>query len=85
MIKQRVLDILKEKGLKQTYLIDKLGITRQALHIQLNSDAIQLNSLTKIATALDVPIEQLFTTTQKTYTNTCKCPHCGKPIEVYLK
>lgn len=85
MIKERVLEILKEKGLKQTYLIDKLGVTRQTLYTQLNSETIQLNTANKIANILNVPLYELFVSPNHLKSENCICPYCGKPIKVRLE
>lgn len=86
MIKNRVLEILKEKRLKQTYLIEKLNISRQALNVQLNSESIQLDTANRIAKALDVPLYELFVDTKKlANTNILVCPHCNKPIKIHLE
>ena len=81
----RIKDIMKERGLTAKELAEKLGITAPTLSIQIQNDSNpRLDSLEKIAKALDVPVYDLF---EKPHTlnGTVTCPHCGKPIELCVK
>lgn len=81
----RIKEIIKEKGFTQQAFANKLGITRGGLIQLLESPSYP--SLERIATALDVPLWQLFATTEEVQEtkNTIICPHCGKPIELDVK
>lgn len=55
----RIKEILKEKGMSVVQLADALNISRQALSKQIGGKML-LETAERIATALDVPIWQLF-------------------------
>lgn len=55
----RIKEILKEQGVTINELADKLGISRVTLSTQINGTA-NIVSYEKIATALNVPMWQLF-------------------------
>lgn len=55
----RIKEILKERGITINELADKLGISRVTLSTQINGTA-NIVSYEKIATALNVPMWQLF-------------------------
>lgn len=78
----RIKELIKEKGYTQQDFADKLGIARESLSRILNSPSYP--SLEKIATALNVPMWQLFASPNeiepKTGTAVITCPHCGKII-----
>lgn len=82
----RIKDILKERGITINELAEKMGLNRVTLSTQINGTA-NIASYEKIATALDVPIWQLFASSQEVQEtkNTITCPHCGKPIELEVK
>lgn len=64
----------------------KMGLNRVTLSTQINGTA-NIASYEKIAAALDVPMWQLFASSQEVQEtkNTITCPHCGKPIELKVK
>lgn len=82
----RIKEILKAKGMTINELATKLNISRQALSKQIQGKML-VETAQKIATALDVPIWQLFASEEEvkpdTDTPSLTCPHCGKPI--YIK
>ncbi|MDD1539531.1 XRE family transcriptional regulator [Riemerella anatipestifer] len=55
----RIKEILKEKGITQTEFAGTLGISQVGLNKLINGNP-SLSSLEKIATALGVPIKELF-------------------------
>src|SRR5690625_3019254 len=61
MIKVRLKEILKEKGMTMTELHQKTGISQNALSLLANgkSNGIQFNTLEKIITATNTSIEDL--------------------------
>ena len=81
----RIKEVIKEKGYTITSLSEKLGIARESLSRMLVSPSYP--TLEKIAAALDVPLWQLFASSQEVQEtkNTITCPHCGKPIELEVK
>ena len=82
----RIKDILKERGITINELAEKMGLNRVTLSTQINGTANSA-SYEKIADALDVPMWQLFASSQEVQEtkNTITCPHCGKPIELKVK
>lgn len=77
----RIKEILKEKGISQKDLAEKLGISPPSLSQSLNGNAT-INLLEKIADALGVPLFELFAERE---TGVITCPHCGKKILVEAK
>lgn len=56
----RIKDICKEKGMTLEELAKKLGILRTSLSQALTRNSFSTDKLKEIATALDVPMWQLF-------------------------
>ena len=81
----RIKDLLKEKGASVNELGERLGISRVTLSTQINGTA-NIVSYEKIATALDVPMWQLFASAdevqEKKEGTAITCPHCGKSIKL---
>ncbi len=58
-ISKRIKLLLKESGIKQSYLADKLGVQRQAISRLLNSKVIKSKYFSEIASVLGVSTEYL--------------------------
>lgn len=83
----RVKEILKAKGVTQQGLADMLGVTKISVAKTLTGNPTQ-QTLEKIATALDVPMWQLFASpgeVVKEITGGDRCPHCGQPIKIRIE
>ena len=81
----RVKEILKDKQLTLNDLAQELGVSRQALYLQINNNP-RISTLQRIADALGVPVGQLFDE-QPAGTadhNTITCPHCGAKLVINL-
>lgn len=80
----RIKEVIKEKGLTITSLADKLGIARESLSRMIVSPSYP--TLEKIATALNVPMWQLFASPEEVQPKkdgfSLTCPHCGKSIKI---
>ncbi len=78
----RIKELIKEKGYTQETLAKKMGITRGGLIQLLESPSYP--SLERIATALDVPMWQLFVSPAEVAKETKgeTCPYCGQPIAI---
>lgn len=84
----RIKELLKEKGVTINELADKMGISRVTLSTQINGTA-NIASYEKIATALNVPMWQLFASPEevrhKSDALSLTCPHCGKDINIKVE
>ena len=84
----RIKDILKEKGVTINELAEKMGLNRVTLSTQINGTA-NIASYEKIATALDVPMWQLFASPEEVRSKkdglSLTCPHCGKDINIKVE
>lgn len=89
----RIKDILKEKGITQQDLANKLGVTRISIVKTLANENPTQNTLERIATALNVPMWQLFAAPEEVQANPESngtqiiCPHCKKaiPLEIGIR
>jgi transcriptional regulator with XRE-family HTH domain len=81
----RVKEITKSKGLTMQQLSEKLGVTRDTLTRNVNGNPT-IETLSKIATALEVPIWQLLASPEEVQlpsnAHSIKCPHCGNEFPV---
>lgn len=77
----RIAEILKENGMTQTDLAERIGISRVGLSKAINGNTT-ITTLRKIAVALGVTVPELFAPQP---TNTITCPHCGKPIKIKIE
>ena len=66
--------ICKQKNITQKELAEKLGITDISLNQTLRGKYPQLQTLERIASALNVPITELF---EPLATDKIVCPKCG--------
>lgn len=80
----RIKEILKEKGITSKELATKLGVTSGAIsqYISENGNP-NLKTLERIATALNVPIQELFSPPTENKI-TLICPHCKGVVNVSL-
>lgn len=85
----RIKELLKEKGLTQQELADMVGVSYQSMKQTLNASSVTTATLEKIATALNVPIWQLFASPEevrpKSDALTLTCPNCGKDINIKVE
>lgn len=84
----RIKDIIKEKGITQQILADRMGVSLSAVRQMVGAQSLTTSTVEKIATALDVPMWQLFASpgeVVKEITGGDRCPHCGQPIKIRLE
>lgn len=84
----RIKDLLKEKGLTQQELADMVGVSYQSMKQTLNAPSVTTSTLEKIATALNVPMWQLFASLDevaKGQNSVLHCPVCGAKLELKRK
>ncbi len=82
----RIKEVLKEKGITQQELADMIGVSYQSIKQTLNAPSVTTATLEKIATALNVPMWQLFASPEEVQPKkdsvSISCPHCGKNINI---
>ena len=60
-VKNRLKEILDERGIKQNWLAEKAGVTKQTIsNLIKNRFSVSLEIAIKIANALDLKIEDIF-------------------------
>lgn len=74
----RIKEVIKEKGMTITELADKMGINRVNLSNMVNGNPT-VETLTKIASALNVPVTELFDAPKE---GVIHCPKCGTEIKL---
>ena len=74
----RVKEICKSKGITIGDLAERMQMQRESLSRATNGNPT-LDTLSRIAEALQVPISELFDHPQS---DTINCPHCGGKIKV---
>ena len=74
----RIKAIIKQKGFTMQEFADKLGIARVNLTKTINGNPT-IETLTKIADALNVSFIELF---EPSATDIINCPYCGGKIKV---
>ena len=75
--KLRIKELLKEKGMTQAELAEKLGITPISLNQQLARNTFTLDRLEEIADIFGIRVNDLFDNVYKV-----KCPKCGEEINI---
>ncbi len=79
----RVKEILKAKGMTAKELAKLLNVSEGSLSLTIKDGANpSVQTLEKIATALGVPVAELFETPKD---GVITCPHCGKRINIEVK
>lgn len=85
----RIKELLKEKGLTQQELADMVGVSYQSMKQTLNASSVTTSTLEKIATALNVPMWQLFASPEEVQPKkdslSLTFPHCGKDINIKVE
>lgn len=85
----RIKELLKEKGYTQQELADMVGVSYQSMKQTLNAPSVTTSTLEKIATALNVPMWQLFASPEEVQPKkdgvSVKCPHCEKSFNINIK
>ena len=80
----RIKELIKEKHYTQQELADKMNVSLSAVRQMVAAESLTTATLEKIATALNVPMWQLFASPEEVaqQTKSDTCPHCGQPIVV---
>ena len=78
-------ETLKQRGLKQNELADRLGINRVSLSRLLSDkNDMRISTIKKIADAIGCDVAEFFTPDEKAEHNTITCPHCGEKLVINL-
>lgn len=84
-MEHKIKELIKEKGYTQQEFADLLGMSRVGL-AQIVNGKPSYPTLEKIATALNVPMWQLFASPDEVKgeedQNTITCPNCGKKFKM---
>lgn len=75
----RIRELLKDRNLNISELAEKINVKRESLSRIVNGASTSADTLQRIASALNVPITELFEQPQQ---NIINCPHCGGKIRV---
>ena len=75
----RIKELLKEKGITLLELSEQIGVKSPHLSVALSEKGNPtIATLEKIATALNVPVTELF---EQPATDIINCPYCGGKIK----
>jgi transcriptional regulator with XRE-family HTH domain len=80
--RERIKEMCNKRGITQKELAEKIGITDISLNKTLRGQYPQLQTLERIADALNVPIADLF---EQPASDTIICPKCGAKLEFKAK
>ena len=81
----RIKEIMVEKGMSSVSLADIIGVSKVTVSNLINNKTMpSVETLEKIATALNVPMWQLFAPPEEIAKQAKNdlCPHCGMPISI---
>ena len=76
----RIKEIIKEKGVTAKEVARRMGVKPPHLSRAINENTT-VETLKKIAAALDVPIAELF---EKPANSVTHCPYCGKRLTIEI-
>lgn len=85
----RIKEILKKNRCTQQMLADRMNVSLSAVKQMVSAESLTTATLEKIATALNVPMWQLFASPEEVNPRkdalTLTCPHCGKDININIE
>lgn len=84
-ITSKIRAVMVQKGITQTELSKRLGITQAAVSSQLGRN-IRMDNFISICEALEINPGEVFQDSSNDGTiTTAICPHCGKPLQITIK
>ena len=77
--------VLKQRGLTQNELSERLGINRVSLSRLLSDkNDMRMSTIKKIADAIGCDVSEFFTPADTADHNNITCPHCGAKLVINL-
>ena len=81
----KIKEALKQRGLKQNDLAERLGINRVSLSRLLSDkNDMRISTIKKIADAIGCDVAEFFSQVETEDHNTITCPHCGAKLVINL-
>ena len=81
----QIKEALKQRGLTQNDLADRLGINRVSLcRLLSDKNDMRVSTMKKIADAIGCDVTEFFTPAETEEHNTITCPHCGAKLVINL-
>ena len=81
----QIKEALKQRGLKQIDLAERLGINRVSLSRLLSDkNDMRISTIKKIADAIGCDVAEFFTPEETEDNNVITCPHCGAKLVINL-
>ena len=81
----QIKETLKQRGLTQNELAERLGINRVSLsRILSNKNDMRVSTIKKIADAIGCDVAEFFAPAQTADHNVIICPHCGEKLVINL-
>ena len=81
----QIKETLKQRGLKQNELADRLGINRVSLcRLLSDKNDMRISTIKKIADAIGCDVTEFFTPAEEEEHITITCPHCGAKLVINL-
>ena len=78
-------EVLKQRGLTQNELADRLGINRVSLSRLLSDkNDMRVSTIKKIADAIGCDVTEFFAPAENAEHNAITCPHCGEKLVINL-
>ena len=82
---KQIKETLKQRGLTQNELAERLGINRVSLSRLLSDkNDMRISTIKKIADAIGCDVSEFFTPAETEGHNTITCPHCGAKLVINL-
>ena len=81
----QIKETLKQRGLTQNELSERLGINRVSLsRILSDKNDMRISTIKKIADAIGCDVSEFFIPEEPEEPNTITCPHCGEKLVINL-
>ena len=81
----QIKEILKQRGLTQNELAERLDINRVSLcRLLSDKNDMRVSTIKKIADAIGCDVSEFFTPAETEEPNTTTCPHCGAKLVINL-